>query len=208
MEFVDFSLTPAQIKKLADHQTVQLKAEQLQGGPHRLFLKPRKLRRVHTAIGNRTGIRILLDKDEVRNSSLGGGFRDDLKKLHRAIKPALRGAVRTIARTGANYLAPGLGEITDPLVRKIGDITGAYGIKDDMRRFHRAMKPAIRQSLKSVARAAGDHLAPGLGRFADPVVDRIGDVTGAYGLPRAKRPRGRPRKVRVVNGGSFLAAGY
>lgn len=206
MESVDLTLTPAQIKKVANHQTVQLKAEQLQGGPHRLFLKPRKLRRVHIALGKGTGIRILLDKDEVRNSSLGGGFRDDLRKFHRAIKPALRGAVRTIARTGANYFAPGLGEITDPLVGKIGDITGAYGFKDDLRRFHRAMKPAIRQSLKNVARSAGDHFAPGFGRFADPLVDRIGDVTGAYGLP-VKRPRGRPRK-NLHYGGSFLAAGY
>lgn len=205
MQSVDISLEPLQLKKLADHQTVQLKAEQLQGGPHRLFLKPRKLRRVLTAIRDHKGIRLLLDKDEVRNSSFGAGIRENLRKFHRAIKPALRQGIRTIARTGANYLAPGLGEIADPLVTKIGDITGAYGIREDMRRFHRAMKPAIRQSLKGVARAAGDHFAPGFGRFADPVVDRIGNVTGAFGLP-PKRPRGRPRKIQ--QGGSFMAAGY
>lgn len=203
MQFVDVSLTPLQLRKLADHQTVQLKAEQLQGGPHRLFLKPRKARRVHTALGNQKGIRLLLDKDEVRHASFGGGIREDLRKFHRAIKPALRHGIRTIARAGANYIAPGLGQVTDPLVTKIGDITGAYGIKDDLRRFHRAMKPTIRQSLKTVARAAGDHFAPGFGRFADPMVDRIGNVTGAFGLP-VKRSRGRPRKV----GGSFLPAGY
>lgn len=220
MDFIDVSLNQRQLKKIFNHETIQLKPEQLRGGPHRLYVKPRKLNRLQKAITNHVGVRLLLDSEEAGLSAGGAGIRDDLKKFHRAIKPALRGAVRTLARTGANYFAPGLGEVADPLVQKIGDITGAYGLRDDFRRFHRAMKPAIRQSLKGVARAAGDHVVPGLGRYADPVVDRIGDVTGAFGVKRGrgrprkhpiavgiKRPRGRPRK-NVVNGGSFLPAGY
>ena len=214
---MDFSLTKNNIDKIRQHKPTQLGYEQLQGGPHRLHLKPRKLQRVQTAIKKQKGIRLHLDGDEMK----GSGFLTNIYKAH--VKPHVRGLLHRgleaaaphiqrhtssyIGDEGGAHLSRGLTSAAHRGVDYVGDVTGAYGLPRV--RVPQWAKPIVRKSLKGIATVGATYLAPELAPITAPLINRgideIGDRTGAFGLELPKKRKGRrPRKI----GGSFLAAGY
>ena len=79
-------LTKYQEGRIAKGHKVRLTHEQLLGGPHKLHLKPRKLRKLQTAIRNHRGAEIHLEPDEA--CEVGGSI---LGLYEKHVKPHVRG---------------------------------------------------------------------------------------------------------------------
>lgn len=223
---MNVQLSKTNIRNIRQGRTTQISADQLGHGEHKLHLKPRKMHRVESALRNRKGLRILLENDEAEATLHGSGLPGIRTLLHhgaRVALPAVQRGIRkygqrAVGRRASNLIAEAADSGLHHAIDAVGDVTGAYGIaahggsiRNDLRRFHRAIKPALRSGIKAVGQAAASYVAPGFGQFTAPLVDRavdrVGDVTGAFGLA-PRRPRGRPRKNPLVVGGSFLPAGY
>lgn len=194
-------LTDAQIKKLMSGKVVRLSHEKLQaGGPIQIALTPRHLRKIATAVRNGKGHDLSLGAGEQIGGSLRGLYDAHVKphvrpflhrqatrltpQISRAVSDGIRPVVgRVAARRISSAVDPAMHHVID----RVGDATQAYGIKDDLRKFHRAIKPAIRQGLKGIARAGTVALGvPMAGVVTDAALDAIGDRTGGFGL----RPAG------------------
>lgn len=220
---VSVSLTENNLRRIRNHQPFQLTHRQLLGGPHRLNLKPNKVRRVETAVRKQKGIRLHLEPTEMRGLGIMDSLRDAYNtQVRPRVRPALHRGVQRIApaiqrrvqsatqpvvgRRAARHLASGATSAIHFGVDRVGDLSGAYGIKEDLRRFHRRAKPAIRKALQGVVKTGLRAVAPLAGpaaplanqlidQYSDRVVGKVGDLTGGWG-------RGR------MHGGSFLPVGY
>lgn len=178
MPSVSVHLSETNLHKLARHEPTLLRHSQLGQGPHTLHLKPRKHRRIHTAIRKRKGIVLSLDGPELQASlptmqggSVKGFFRKvgrKVKEFYNEQKPAIRSALQTAVREG---------------------LQGAVSAGSTM------------MGVPELA-PAGNAL---IDKYSDNLVGRLGDVTGAYGLAPRRRVVHRRR---ATSGGSFLPGGY
>lgn len=185
MPSVSVHLTENNLKKLASHEPTLLRHSQLGSGPHTLHLKPRKHRRIQTAIRKRKGMVLSLDGQELQASlptMQGGSFKSFVKSVGRKIKsfyneqkPEIRKAVQGAVKQGLQGL--------------VAAGSTMYGVPE--------LAPA------------GNAL---IDKYSDNLVGKFGDVTGAYGLGRSLGPRRTSSRVnhrrRATSGGSFLPSGY
>lgn len=180
MPSVSVHLSETNVKKLARHEPTLLRHSQLGHGPHTLHLKPRKHRRVHTAIRKKKGIVMHLDGQELHASlptMQGGSFKsftrslgNKIKDIYTQNKPAIRSALQGAVKRGLQTAV----------------LTGStmYGVPE--------LAPA------------GNAL---IDKYSDNLVGRLGDVTGAYGLgSRSRTSRRVGHRRRSTCGGSFLPA--
>lgn len=225
---VAVTLTPSNLTNIRRHKPFQLANHQLHGGSHELHLKPGKARRIETAIRRNRGIRLHLEPSEMQGLGLMDvvrrGYNARVKPLvrpalHRAVDrlaPAIQRHIQTraqpvIGKRAARNLSSGTRQAIDFGIDKVGDLSGAYGIKDDFKRFHRRAKPVIRRVLQRVVkgglRTAAALAGPAaplanelIDRYSDKAVGAVGDLTGGFGQA--------PKHARHMRGGSFKAAGY
>ena len=158
---VKVHLTQTNIKKLSRHEPTLLRREQLGSGPHTLHLKPRKLRKVHTAMRKNKGLHIHLDPEELHATMSGGsvkgffrGVGRELGHLYQKAKPMIRREVSKFVKTGLNaavpvattmlgvpeaapFLQAGIDKYSDRAVGAIGQVTGAYGLRHSRKTHHR-----------------------------------------------------------------------
>lgn len=195
---IALDLTEAQIRKLEAGKTIRISREKLQaGGPVQIKLTPRHLRKIATAVRNGKGHDLSLGAGEMVGGSIYGSYikphvRPFLHRQASRYTPQISQRVtETIRPVVGRVAARRISSAIDPAIHHginaVGDATQAFGIKDDLRRFHRAIKPALRSGLKGVARAGATALGvPMAGMVSDALIDEIGDRTGGFGL----RPAG------------------
>jgi hypothetical protein len=227
---IGLHLRPRQLKKV---ETARRKQKGLE-----IHLEPGESVVTVSQGGSMLGMARSLYQSEVKPHVRGFLHRQASRAtpmLRRQAESALTGVVgRTAARRVASAVDPAVHDV----INRVGDATQAYGtvarrpnhgsgIRQDLRRVHRFLKPAIRAGLKTAARVAATSVGvPIAGELADRAVDAIGDASGGWGLPQqpapkvpsagravAKRGRARtvPRGVRSASptvGGSFKPAGY
>lgn len=182
-------LTKYQESRVAKGHKVRLTHEQLLGGPHKLHLKPRKLKKLQTAIRNHRGAEIHLEPDEA--CEVGGSI---LGLYEKHVKPHVRGFLHkqaarflphaqhaaqehlsgVLGHTGARRVASAIAPIAHHAINRVGDATGAYGLahRRHMKRAH-ALSALARThggSLKSfgreLLRVAKPLIRPGLKSIA------------------------------------------
>lgn len=164
---VPLELSPAQVRKLVKGQSIQLPHAKLMRGIE-VVLKKKKATRVHRAHAKSRGVRLQMDPEELEMS--GAGFLDFLKKAGTFLKEkvftnpiykqvaaplikqglqrgvsALQGAVGAVVPE----LGAPIGELGNAAVNKLGEVSGAYGMR--MRpvvRHAGTLLPASRASLK------------------------------------------------------------
>ena len=209
-------LTKYQESRVAKGHKVRLTHEQLLGGPHKLHLKPRKLKKLQTAIRNHRGAEIHLEPDEA--CEVGGSI---LGLYEKHVKPHVRGFLHkqaarflphaqhaaqehlsgVLGHTGARRVASAIAPIAHHAINRVGDATGAYGLahrhhakhhggslKSVGRTLFKVAKPFIRPGLKSIATAGLAYAgAPELAPGANMAIDAAGDQWG-FGFGHSAGP--------------------
>jgi hypothetical protein len=176
---VPVQLTKAQFNKLKSGKPVQLQNSAISGGAlkHRLALHPANAKKVKSAIKGHRGVRLQLSPYEFEQS--GEGLMDFFRSIKKGydwakknvidsdfyqknIKPLARKAVDA----GVLALTPELGPLA-PLaqagVNKLGEVTGAYGLKgrgrarlsDSMSPMLNAQHPAMNPSMPYLVNIGG-----------------------------------------------------
>jgi hypothetical protein len=167
---VPLNLTHEQGMKLVRGKPVQLRHHQLLNGPHQVVLAIHKAKKLHKAHSLSKGCRLHLSPQEVEMS--GQGLGDFFKKVGKfyteKIKPYVAPLVKqgvssladlgvSAAKTALPMFAPELQSLSDrykdQAVSKLGEVTGAYGMRRSGRGLrnegnmlgpnHPAMFPAI-----------------------------------------------------------------
>ena len=214
-------LTKYQEGRIAKGHKVRLTHEQLLGGPHKLHLKPRKLRKLQTAIRNHRGAEIHLEPDEA--CEVGGSI---LGLYEKHVKPHVRGFLHkqaarflphaqhaaqehlsgVLGHTGSRRVASAIAPIAHHAINRVGDATGAWGLahrrhahvhggslKSFGREVFKIAKPLIRPGLKSIATAGLAYAgAPELVPGANMAIDAAGNAYG-FGLGHSGGARGGAR---------------
>lgn len=153
-----------QVSKVRNGKTVQLKPEQIGSGSKTAFLDSKKHKKMMAAAMKGKGIRLTLEPEEIEASMTHGeGF--SFKKLVRGIAEG--------AKKVGRFYRKNVRPLVAPVIR-------------------RELPKLIKSGLVGLAEFAGQpELIPMAGvladRYASPLVNKFGDVTGAYGLPRGKK---------------------
>ena len=181
---VSLNLTQGQVSKLLQGKPIQLTAAQLKGNKHFLMLHPTTVQKVGGAMKKNKGVRIMVSPHELEMS--GEGIREFLDKLKNAGKwikekvidtPFYQQNIKPIARQvvdkGVDFLTTKLplpAAANDAIrsgVNKVGDITGAYGVKrrgrprkklvleDNMSTFLGPNAPAMNPTMPSLPAIGG-----------------------------------------------------
>lgn len=139
----DLTLKPHQFTKLKNGHMIQLAAEQLHGNRHHIMVHPHMHQKMSHAKKRKKGVRIAMTSHEMQASGAGlKEFLDKIKQGFRFVKDkiidtpvyqqAVKPVVRQLVNTGMSMAAPHLGPaapIANDIVNKIGEQTGAYGMR-------------------------------------------------------------------------------
>jgi hypothetical protein len=139
MQPIDFSLSHPQLQKLSKGKPIQLKHSQIGTGIHRLYVNPMTHKKVSKAYMMGKGVRIQMSAEELAKN--GEGFKDFLKgawkgikKVYNVLKPVLSPLIRQGLSQAAKAASVSTGipissVINDETIAKIGNSTGAFGLK-------------------------------------------------------------------------------
>ncbi len=218
---VSLDLTPASIKKLTEGKTVHIPHTKLLKGIQ-VVLKKKKVSRVVRAAEKQRGVRLQMDPEELEMQ--GGAFWDVLKNIGSfirdkvftnqvykqniapLIKQGLNSGVDALTAAAAAevpMLAPVVNTLGKAAVSKVGEVSGAYG---------------LRRGRKGIGYGMSDYTPGGPLNPALPLQDFS---KPDYSLVRPRLVKGskeamewgakmRQMKMmkRASEGGSFLPAGY
>ena len=147
------SLTPTQAKRLLKGQATLLKHEQMEGGDVEIHMSAKKHRRLMRNMSKKKGYKLSLSPEELD----GGGLKDWMQKAGTFIKDKIVKPYQSVVKP-----------VVGPMIRK-----------------------SLAKALPAAAGAAATMLgqpelaAPAAAlasKIAAPLVNKIGDVTHAYGL--------------------------
>ena len=214
MENLKIDLKPGHLRRLADGNTITIKPDMIGTGiPLRVHpMTAKKIKRAHRA---GKACRLCMSQAEIEAS--GGkitwkGFKRGLKQgwdfYKKSIKPIVgplirkglkaaveKGVPAAAAYVGAPELALAAPELSKA-VEQIGDVSGAYGVKEDLRKAGRAIKkyykkeiqptvsPLITKQLQKGARKGAKALAK---RFKMPAIEQYGEVFAQESIPAFQR---------------------
>ncbi len=223
MEKVHMRLTVPQAKKLMRGGVIQLKPDALKDNAHYLILEKRTANKVRRAQRAGKGCRICLSRHEMENS--GEGIKEFLEKLKNAGKwikekvidtPFYQESIKPLVRqgvdTGMQLLAPKLGKAgpaANMAVNKLGEYSGAYGLREDFQRFGKKAKdfyqqhakkyvaPHLRGAIQSAEKALVNRakkMAPQYAtdidklheEYGERAITELGNRTGAFGLRKGR----------------------
>lgn len=215
---VSIDLSAPNIKKLVEGKTIHLPHTKLMKGIE-VSLKKKKVNRVVRAHTKQRGVRLRMDPDELEMQ--GGAFWDVLKNIGSFIKDkvfssdvykqniaplvkqGLESGVDTLAGLAGSrvpFLAPVVRDLGRAGVGKLGEVTGAYGL----RRKQRGMGGAIMQEAQP-----GSALNPALPMqdFSKPDYSLVRPHL-VKGSAEAMEWGAKMRQLRMAKrGGSFRPAG-
>ena len=146
------SLSPAQVKKLLKGEATLLKHHQMSGGEIEVHLSVKKHKKLLKNLAEGKGMKLSLDERERE----GGNLRGFFKKVGQVAKKVYSGYQKYVKPVVSPLIREGL---TKALPMAVGAAATALG------------QPQL--ALPAAALAA---------KVASPLVNRVGDVTGAYGL--------------------------
>jgi hypothetical protein len=193
-------------RKLHRGEPTLLKADQMEGGEIEVFMTPIKHKKMLKAHSKKKGMKLNLTPEEMEYSmEHGAGVRDFFKNIGRKVTSGVNKGLRTYREKVRPVIAPALKEVVK------------QGIKQGAPALAAAAATALGQPQLAVPAAAAAKLVAD--KYADQATEKLGDVTGAYGLPRglmlsgySKDKHGLPMIGRgdamdFLSGGSFRPAG-
>lgn len=135
---VTVRLSDSQARRLMAGHRVNLRAQDLAGSDHVLWLHPETAKRLAKAKRGKVGARLELTKQEAEMS--GEGLKEFFQSIGRFYKekirpvvgPIIRQGLQGVAQAAASSFGPKVGEIEakygPELIAKLGDATGAFGL--------------------------------------------------------------------------------
>lgn len=179
-------LTATNRRKLHRGEPTLLKSDQMEGGEIEIFMTPMKHKKLMKAHGKKKGMKLNLTPEEMSYSmDHGSGVKDFFKKVGRKITK------------GVNE---GLREYREKVRPTVGPIL-KEGVKQAIKQGLPAAAVALTTAIGQPQLAAPAGMAAKLvaDKYADKATEKLGDVTGAYGMPRglqlsgySKDKHGRP----------------
>lgn len=227
MEKVHLRLTESQAKKLMKGGVIQLAPDALRDDAHYLILEKKTANKVRRAQRAGKGCRICLNPMEMEHSGEGIGdfFKDVFNKVKEGAKwvksnvidtPFYQQNIKPIVRKGVDTAlalsTPQLGIATPAAniaVNKLGEYTGAYGLKEDLQRFGKKagefyqthakkyVAPHLRKAVQSAEKALvsrAKKMAPQFAtdidklheEYGEKAITELGRRTGAFGLRKGR----------------------
>lgn len=158
-------------RKLHRGEPTLLKADQMEGGEIEIFMTPIKHKKMMKAHGKKKGMKLNLTPEEMSYSmEHGAGVKDFFKKVGRKITKGVNEGLKTYREDVRPIVGPALKEA----VRQ--------GIKQGAPALAAAAATSLGQpQLAAPAAAAAKLIAD---KYADKATEKLGDITGAYGMPR------------------------
>lgn len=215
MPVLKTSLSSNQRSKFHRGNKIRLSFEQLtHGGPDDFHLRPNAARRVHTALRHERGIVLSHHDVEEVGGSLASLYKEHVKPhvrsmLHKgvsALTPQLReSAQHHLSGLVGNKASSRLASAIDPAfhhaINRVGDATGAWGLRRGRRRLKRKtggrltyapFKPLVRRGLKTAASLGATYFGvPEAIAPANAIIDAVGDSTHAWGFGHSGHSAGR-----------------
>ena len=172
LQKVNLSLSDNAFSKLSKGRIAGLAKDSVAGKRHFLMLGKDNAKKIMKAIKGGRGCRLKLDPRELEASMNGGGLGDLIKK-------AVKGSIKGAKRVGKFYKDNNLKESVGPVIKE-----AVNKGKDAMLSAAIAFQPELAPALLALDQKLGDKL-----------VDSLGDVTGAYGLPFGGALQSRPNPM-------------
>lgn len=201
MDVIKLRLSRPQLNKLRLGHRVQLKNRDIANGSGLdVSLSLKKLAKLLKAKKAGKGMRFDMTKEEWESNAGGEGFKDFLKK---AVKASVKGA-----KKAGKFYTKELKPIVGPYIKE--------GVKQGKELFIKSLE-ASNPELIPVLETADEI-------FGDAIVEKLGDVSGAYGFMRSQPLSGSSQLMRFqpiyipepglyqvsipkAKGGSFKPAG-
>jgi hypothetical protein len=217
MEEVRINCMPGHCRRLADGDTITIKPDMIGSGIP-IMVHPMTAKKIRRAKRLGKGVRIKLSPQEVEMSGgkiswkqfkrgLKTGWDFYKKHIKPIVGPLIRKGLKTAVEKGLPALgtaigAPEIALATPELskaVDKIGDATGGFGVKEDIkkvgtvlkkvykRRISPTLRPLITKELQRGARAGSKYLAK---KLKMPSIESYGEVFAEESIPALERQIG------------------
>ena len=163
-------LTTPQLRKLHKGETVQLKHEHI-GEGLKIHLAHGKIKKMLTAKRNKKGMRLKMTPEEVEMN--GHGIFDFIKKVAHKVGSFVKNDVAPVAKSAYKGYQKYVKPVVGPAIRK--------GLAKALPVAVAAAATMLGQPELAIPAAAF------ASKIATPLVDTVGNVSGAYGLKHKKR---------------------